>query len=410
MTDLYWDPYDTVIDTDPYPTWKRMREEAPVYYNEKFDFYAITRFADVEAASRDTDTFSSAYGTVLEMLGTSMAGTGQMIFMDPPEHTMYRQLVSRAFTPKRMAALDDYVREVCDELLDALEGRGEFDYVQDFAAQVPSRIISKLVGVPEVEREEQRVNIDTMFHIDPDRGMVNDIAFMARIRVHEYLMGLIQRHKADPAAFGDDMISVLVGAEITDDDGQKRSLSDEELVQFTLLLYVAGTETVMRLLGNAAVVLAEHPEQRAELVADPSLIPAAVEELLRYEPPSPVNGRFTLRDVEVAGVTIPEGSKVLLITGSAGRDDDEYPNGDVFDIHRNVKKHVTFGYGVHFCLGASLARTEGRIALEETLQRYPSWSVDRSKVVRQHTSTVRGYSNVGVVVDAGARGGGRSGG
>jgi cytochrome P450 len=398
MTELYWDPYDTVIDTDPYPTWKRMRDEAPVYRNEKFDFYAITRFADVEAASRDTETFSSAYGTVLEMLGDSMEGSGQMIFMDPPEHTMYRQLVSRAFTPKRMSMLDDYVREVCDELLDALDGRAEFDFIQDFAAQVPSRIISKLVGVPEAEREEQRVNIDTMFHIDPERGMINDIAFLARIRVHEYLMDLVQRHKADPGHFGDDMINVLVGAEITDDEGVKRHLSDEELVQFSLLLYVAGTETVMRLLGNAAVLLAEHPEQRAELVADPSLIPAAIEELLRFEAPSPVNGRFTLRDVEVAGTVIPARSRVLLITGSAGRDEREYPDADRFDIHRDVRKHVTFGYGIHFCLGASLARTEGRIALEAVLERYPEWSIDRSKVVRQHTSTVRGYGNVGVTI------------
>ena len=398
MSDLYWDPYDTVIDTDPYPTWKRMRDEAPVYWNERFGFYAITRFADVEAASRDTETFSSAYGTVLEMLGQDLSGTGQMIFMDPPEHTMYRQLVSRAFTPKRMAALDDHVRAVCIELLDALEGRDEFDYVQDFAAQVPSRVISTLVGVPETEREEQRVNIDTMFHIDPERGMVNDVAFMARVRVHEYLMGLVQRHKADPDAFGDDMIKVLIDAEITGDDGERRSLTDEQLVEFTLLLYVAGTETVMRLLGNAAVVLAEHPEQRAELAADPSLIPGAIEELLRFEPPSPVNGRFTLRETEVAGVTIPKGSKVLLITGSAGRDEDEYPGGDRFDIHRDVRKHVTFGYGVHYCLGASLARTEGRIALEETLKRHPTWELDRSKVVRQHTSTVRGYGNVGIVV------------
>ena len=399
MTDLYWDPYDTAIDTDPYPVWKRMRDEAPVYRNDRFDFWAISRFEDVERASRDTATFTSTHGTVLEMMGPGMIGSNQMIFMDPPEHTMYRSLVSRAFTPKRMAALDDYVRAVCVELLDDLEGRRSFDYVQDFAAQVPSRIISKLVGVPEVEREEQRVNIDTMFHIDPEQGMVNDIAFMARIRVHEYLMDLVQRHKADPERFGDDMIKVLIGAEITDDDGTARCLSDEELVQFTLLLYVAGTETVMRLLGNAAVVLADHPDQRAELVDDPSLIPAAVEELLRYEAPSPVNGRWTTNDVELHGITIPAGSKVLLLTGSAGRDEREYPDSDRFDIHRDIKKHVTFGYGIHFCLGASLARTEGRIALEETLKRYPEWRLDRSRIVRQHTSTVRGYGNVGIIID-----------
>jgi cytochrome P450 len=398
MTDLYWDPYDTDIDNNPHPIWKRLRIESPVYRNDRFDFWALSRFEDIERASKDTATFSSTHGTVLELMGPGMVGSNQMIFMDPPEHTMYRSLVSRAFTPRRMAMLDDYVRDVCAELLDDLAGREEFDYVQDFAAQVPSMVISRLVGVPEKEREEQRVNIDTMFHIDPEQGMVNDIAFLARIRVHEYLMDLVQRHKNRPEEFGDDMIKVLIGAEITGDDGEMRSLDDDELVQFTLLLYVAGTETVMRLLGNAAVVLAENPEQRAELVADPSLIPNAIEELLRFEAPSPVNGRWTMKDVDLHGVQIPAGSKVLLLTGSAGRDDTAFPDADRFDIHRDIKKHVTFGYGIHFCLGASLARTEGRIALEETLKRIPEWSLVRGRTIRQHTSTVRGYSEVGISV------------
>jgi len=396
--DLHWDPYDAVLDDDPHPTWKRLRDEAPVYRNDHFDFWALSRYADVEAASRDTATFSSSHGTVLELMGPHLVGSGQMIFMDPPEHTMYRQLVSRAFTPRRMAMLDDHVREVSAELLDGLFGRPSFDYVQDFAAQLPSRIISRLVGVPEDEREEQRVNIDEMFHIDPERGMINDIAFLARVRVHEYLLDLVKRHQAAPAVFGDDMINVLIGAEITDDDGSTRRLTDEELVVFTLLLYVAGTETVMRLLGNAAVILAAHPDQRAELVADPSLIGGAIEELLRYEAPSPVQGRWVLRDTVVHGVPIPAGSKVLLLTGSAGRDEREYPDADRFDIHRDIRKHVTFGYGVHYCLGASLARTEGRIALEETLRRYPEWEVDPARTVRQHTSTVRGWTEVGLTV------------
>ena len=398
MTDIYWDPYDTEIDDNPHPIWKRMRTEAPVYRNDRFDFWALSRFEDIEKASKDTATFSSTHGTVLEMMGPGMIGSNQMIFMDPPEHTMYRSLVSRAFTPRRMALLDDYVRDVCAELLDGLAGRSEFDYVQEFATQVPSMVISRLVGVPESEREEQRENIDTMFHIDPEQGMINDIAFMARIRVHEYLMDLVHRHRETPDEFGDDMIKVLLGAEVTGEDGELRSLNDDELVQFTLLLYVAGTETVMRLLGNAAVVLAQHPDQRAELVADPSLISNAVEELLRYEAPSPVNGRWVLKDVELHGTKIPAGSKVLLLTGSAGRDADAFSDADAFDIHRDIKKHVTFGYGIHFCLGASLARTEGRIALEETLKRLPNWEIVDGKTVRQHTSTVRGYSEVGIRV------------
>ena len=398
MTDIYWDPYDSEIDDNPHPIWKRMRTETPVYRNDRFDFWALSRFEDIEKASKDTATFSSTHGTVLEMMGPGMIGSNQMIFMDPPEHTMYRSLVSRAFTPRRMALLDDYVRDVCAELLDGLAGRSEFDYVQEFATQVPSMVISRLVGVPESEREEQRENIDTMFHIDPEQGMINDIAFMARIRVHEYLMDLVHRHRETPDEFGDDMIKVLLGAEVTGEDGERRSLNDDELVQFTLLLYVAGTETVMRLLGNAAVVLAQHPEQRAELVADPSLIPNAVEELLRYEAPSPVNGRWVLKDVELHGTKIPAGSKVLLLTGSAGRDADAFSDADAFDIHRDIKKHVTFGYGIHFCLGASLARTEGRIAIEETLKRLPNWEIVDGKTVRQHTSTVRGYSEVGIRV------------
>ena len=398
MTDIYWDPYDSEIDDNPHPTWKRMRTETPVYRNDRFDFWALSRFEDIEKASKDTATFSSTHGTVLEMMGPGMIGSNQMIFMDPPEHTMYRSLVSRAFTPRRMALLDDYVRDVCAELLDGLAGRSEFDYVQEFATQVPSMVISRLVGVPESEREEQRENIDTMFHIDPEQGMINDIAFMARIRVHEYLMDLVHRHRETPDEFGDDMIKVLLGAEVTGEDGELRSLNDDELVQFTLLLYVAGTETVMRLLGNAAVVLAQHPDQRAELVADPSLSPNAVEELLRYEAPSPVNGRWVLKDVELHGTKIPAGSKVLLLTGSAGRDADAFSDADAFDIHRNIKKHVTFGYGIHFCLGASLARTEGRIAIEETLKRLPNWEIVDGKTVRQHTSTVRGYSEVGIRV------------
>jgi cytochrome P450 len=396
--ELYWDPYDLDLDDPPHATWRRMRDEAPVYRNDRYDFWALSRFEDVENAHKDVVTFSSAYGTVLEMMGPDMAGSGQIIFMDPPDHTMYRSLVSRAFTPRRMAALDDDVREICTDLLDGLSGRESFDYIQDFAAQVPSRVISRLVGVPDDEREEQRVNIDTMFHIDPERGMVNDVAFLARIRLHEYLVALVDRHRNDPDRFDDDLIKVLMDAEITDEDGVLRTLEEKELIEFIIVLFVAGTETVMRLLGNAAVLLAAHPEQRAELVADPSLLPNAIEECLRFEAPSPVQGRWLTRDIDLHGVHIPAGSKVLLLTGSADRDERAFPDADRFDIHREIKHHVAFGYGIHFCVGAALARQEGKIALEETLKRFPTWDIDWSGTVRQHTSTVRGYSEVGITV------------
>jgi cytochrome P450 len=393
-TELYWDPFDEELDSAPHAVWRRMRDEAPVYRNDRFDFWALSRFEDVENAHRDTATFSSARGTVLEMMGSDMSGTGQIIFMDPPEHTAMRSLVSRAFTPRQMAKMEGYIRDLCVDLLDPLVGVERFDYVQDFAAQVPSRVISYLVGVPEADREEQRANIDEMFHIEPGVGMVNDVSLNAQIRLYQYLMGLIERRLADPQ---DDMISILCAAEVTDDDGRQRRLTPDEICGFGLLLYGAGTETVTRLLGNAAVLLAAHPDQRADLVAHPEVIPNAVEELLRYEAPSAVQGRWTTAPVELHGTTIPAESKVLLITGSAGRDDRAFPDADRFDVRREMKTHASFGYGIHFCVGAHLARLEGRIALEETFKRFGEWDVDPAGVVRQHTSTVRGYSSVVIV-------------
>jgi cytochrome P450 len=396
MTELYWDPFDTEIDSNPHPVWKRMRDEAPVYRNDRFDFWALSRFHDVEAAHRDPATYSSAHGTVLEIMGPDLSDTGQIIFMDPPEHTIHRALVSRAFTPRRMAAMEDEVRELCAELLDPHVGSSGFDFVQDFGAQLPSRVIARLVGVPDEDREEQRHNIDGIFHIEPDVGMINDTALGFRIKLYEYLDALVERRMADPTT--DDLLSVLCHAEITDENGEVRSLTRSEITDFTLLLFTAGTETVMRLLGNAAVLLPEHPDQRADLVAHPEVIPNAIEELLRYEAPSPVQGRWTTEEVTLHGVTIPAASKLLLLTGSAGRDERVYPDPDRFDVRREFAHHVSFGYGIHFCVGAALARMEGRIGIEEALRRFPDWQVDPDRVVRQHTSTVRGYSEVGVLV------------
>jgi cytochrome P450 len=392
VTELYWDPIDEEIDDDPYPVWKRLRDEAPLYRNDRYGFWALSRYADVEAAHRDPATYSSAHGTVLELMDHDMSAAGQIIFMDPPAHTTLRALVSRAFTPRRVGGLEDAVRAICAELLDPLVDAGEFDYIQDFAAQVPSRVIARLVGVPEEEREEQRHNIDAIFHIEPGAGMLNEVSLNAQIALHVYLAGLIERKREQP---GDDLISLLIGSSIVDEDGVERQLTDDELANFTTLLFTAGTETVMRLLGNAAVLLAEHPDQRADLVAHPDVIPNAIEELLRFEPPSPVQGRYTTRDVELHGQTVPAGSKVLLVTGSAGRDEREYgPDADRFDVRRHFRQHVSFGYGIHFCVGANLARVEGRIALEETFKRFPTWQVVPGGTVRQHTSTVRGYSQV----------------
>ena len=395
ITETYWDPYDTELDSAPYDVWRRMRDEQPVYRNDTYDFWAFSRFADVEAAHKDPATFSSAHGTVLEVMsGGDMASTGMMIFLDPPDHTVLRALVSRAFTPRRVTILEDRIRELCAGFLDPQVGGDGFDYVQDFGAQLPSRVISALLGVPEADQEAQRHTIDRVFHIEPGVGMINDTSLTAQLELHAYLTELVERRLADPQ---DDMITALTQAEITE-DGVTRRLDLNECALFANLLFSAGTETVGRLLGNAAVVLHDFPEERAALVEDPSLIPNAVEELLRFEAPSPVQGRWTTRDMEVHGVAIPADSKVLLLTGSAGRDERVYEHPDRFDVRRKMDHHVSFGYGIHFCVGAALARMEGRIALEETLKRFPTWELDPAHVVRQHTSTVRGYSEVRVLV------------
>ncbi|WP_018504864.1 cytochrome P450 [Parafrankia discariae] len=395
MTDeLYWDPFDKAIDVDPHPLWKRMRDDAPVYRNEKFDFYAFSRFTDVDTAHLDPGTYSSKYGTVLELMKPEPWDTGQIIFMDPPIHTLLRVLVSRAFTPRRVGGLEGVIRDLCAELLDPQVGGGGFDFVQDFAAQLPSLVISQLIGVDPADREDVRRMIDETFYLDPEKGMFNETAIAAAARFHGYLREQIQDRVKSPR---DDMMTALTQAEITTDDGTRR-LSLSEATDFTALLVSAGTETVARLLGWACVLLAAHPDQRADLAADPSLLGGAVEETLRYEAPSPVQGRVTTRDVEVHGVEIPAKSKILLLTGSAGRDDRKYDDPDRYDIRRRFDSHVSFGHGVHFCLGAALARMEGRIALEETLRRFPTWDVDHDNTVRLHTSTVRGYEKLPIVV------------
>jgi cytochrome P450 len=391
MSELYWDPFDIDIDSDPYDIWRQLRDDAPLYRNDRFDFWALSRFADVEAASRNPKVFSSAHGTVLELMSDHPIDMSMMIFMDPPSHTRMRSLVSRAFTPRRINALESRIRELCGQFFDAVEGQSTFDYVQDFAARLPAMVIASLLGVPEADQPRVRELIDTTFHIEPDVGMINDISLAAMFELGGYLADQLEERKTSPR---DDMLTDLVEAEITDDDGVTRRLTMIEASNFGNLLISAGTETVARLLGWGGVLLAQHPDQRAELAADPSLLPNTVEELLRYEAPSPVQGRWITEDIELHGETLAAGSKVLLLTGSAGRDEREYPEADRFDIHRDFDHHVSFGYGIHFCLGAALARMEGRIGLEETIKRFPNWEVDEANAVRLHTSTVRGWVNL----------------
>jgi cytochrome P450 len=395
-TDIYWDPFDIELDTSPYEMWRRMRDEAPVYYNERYDFFALSRFDDVERAHKDPARFSSAHGITLEIMSPERLDrmTGQMIMTDPPDHTRLRHLVSRAFTPRRITDLEPTIRAICTDLLDEVAGKPVFDYVQDFGATLPSRVISTLVGVPPEDQAEQRRVVDQLFHIEPGVGMINEVSATAGMNLVGYLTELLAEREKSPQ---DDLASALVQAEITE-DGVTRKLTHQESANFALLLYTAGTETVARLLGNTAVVLADHPDERAKLVDDPTSIPSGVEELLRFEAPSPVQGRWTFDDVTLHGETIPKNSKTLLLTGSAGRDERMWPDADEFKVDRKIDHHLSFGYGIHFCVGAALARMEGRIALEETLKRYPQWDVDHANAERLHTSTVRGWKHVPFVV------------
>ncbi len=390
---LSWDPFDEAMDTFPYEIWRRLRDEAPLYRNDHHDFWALSRYHDVESAHRLPHVFSSNHGTVLELMGPNPMQGGMMIFKDPPDHTALRSLVNRAFTPRRIAALEDQIRAYSRDLLAAWTPGAEFDYIEQFASPLPAMVIAELLSIPDADRPQARHWIDDSFYIEPGVGMINDQSITAMANLHIYLEGLLRERGANP---GDDMLSALTQAEI-DEGGKTRRLSYGECADFAVLLISAGTETVGKLLGWAALLLGEHDDQRQILVDEPDVIPNAVEEFLRFEAPSPVQGRWTLDDVELHGTTVPAGSKVLLITGSAGRDERKYEHADTLDVRRRFDHHVSFGFGIHFCLGAALARLEGRVGLEETLAHAPQFTSDRARAVQWHTSTVRGWSSIPVI-------------
>ena len=300
---------------------KRLRDEAPAYRNEQYNFYALSRFADVEPAHRDTKTFLSGHGTVLEIMQQEPLSTGQLMFLDPPDHTRLRALVSRSFTARRVSQLEDGIRAVTLELLDQLHGCDTFDFVQDFAALLPSRVISSLLGVPTDDQEMLRQQIERIFFIEPGVGMINDVSFSAQLTINAYIREQLIERRAHPR---DDMLTDLTQAEIVDDAGDRRRLTDAEGADFGNLLISAGTETVARMLGWAAVLLARIPTSVPGLVTQPLFIPNAIEETLRFEAPSPVTGRWTTRDLDYHGLRIPANSRVLLLAGSANRDERQF--------------------------------------------------------------------------------------
>ncbi|HUI02247.1 MAG TPA: cytochrome P450 [Acidimicrobiales bacterium] len=388
-SDVYYDPYDVEINADPYPVYRRLREEAPLYYNDAYGFYAVSRFDDVARGLLDNQAHPSGRGDILELIQADVEiPPGTLIFDDPPRHPVYRRLLSRVFTPRRVAELEPKIREFCALSLDPLVGAGTFDFIADLGAQMPMRTISMLLGVPDSEQEAVRDFADSALRTEAGQPMSTTIDFGG-----EMFARYIDWRAEHPS---DDIMTELLHAEFEDETGTVRRLSRDEILNYVTIVAGAGNETTTRLIGWAATLLAEHPGQRRELVEDPSLIPNAIEEILRYEPPGPHVARYVAHDVEYQGTTVPAGSAMLFLVGSANRDDRRYPDGDRFDIHRDVGRHLTFGHGIHLCLGAALARLEGRIALDEVLRRFPVWEVDLDRARLSPTSTVRGWETLPV--------------
>ncbi|MBX9920269.1 MAG: cytochrome P450 [Mycolicibacterium frederiksbergense] len=368
-----------------------MRDEAPLYHNEKYNFYALSRYDDVAPALPDWQTYRSGQGTTADILFSGIeVPPGILLFEDPPLHDLHRKLLSRVFTPRRMMAVEDLVREFCSRALDPIVGSDRFDFVVDLGAIMPMRTIGYLLGIPEEEQQRIRDRNDTAITVAPNRdGDISPTIFQDAVAMFvEY----IEWRATHPS---DDLMTDLLNAEIEEADGNRRKLERGEVLAYTAMIAGAGNETTARLIGAMGQLLAEHPDQRHELVADPSLIPAAVEETLRFEPPSPVQARYVARDVEHHGHTVTEGSYMLLINASADRDPARHPDPDRFDIHRKAP-HLGFGQGIHFCLGSALARLEARVAFEEVLTRWTDWDVDYDNARRAHTSSVRGWAQLPV--------------
>ncbi|ANE82631.1 cytochrome [Mycobacterium adipatum] len=388
--DVYFDPYNVEINANPYPAFARLREEAPLYYNEEFDFYALSRFADVNKALIDHETFSSARGAIIELIKANIEiPSGALIFEDPPIHTTHRKLLARMFTPRKIAALEPKIREFCAQALDPLVGSGKVDFITDFGAIMPMRVISTLLGIPEDDQEMIRDHGNDQMRTEDGKPMKAASEGLIDGSIFETY---IDWRKDNPS---DDIMTDLLNVEFTDEQGVTRHLTREELLIYINVVAGAGNETTTRLIGWAAKVLAEHPDQRRQLVENPALIPQAIEELLRFEPPAPHVARYVTRDVEYYGQTVPEGAAMMMLIGSAVRDSRQFPpDGEVFDIHREQRQHLAFSVGTHFCLGSALARLEGRIALEEMLKRFPEWEVDLPNAKLSPTSTVRGWDSM----------------
>jgi cytochrome P450 len=395
-TPVEFDPFSDDFFNDPTEMYRRLRDEAPVYFSQKYGFYALSRFADVLAAHRDWEGFSSAHGIELFSLSKDpeeIAAYRQIIMMDPPEHDRFRALVSRVFTPRAVTSLEPMIREVIRGYLDPLRDASSFDAVADFSAPFPVEVISRMLGVPDGERQQIRHWLDASLERAPGQIAPSPENEQAVIEQAMYWHQLTVEKRKNP---GDDMLSRLTQVTVDRGDGEETGLDDLEITGFAILLGGAGAETVTKLVGNAAVLFSRHPDQWQKIVDDRDKIPRAVDEILRFWPPSQYQGRYSVQERTLDGGTVPAGFPVLLITGAATRDPRAFERADEFDVERPPGITIGFGHGVHSCLGAALARLESRIALEEIIARWPRLEVDESGLRRVNMSNVAGYSNVPV--------------
>ena len=383
---VHYDPYDYAIHEDPYPTYARLRAEAPLYRNEDHDFWALSRYDDVNAAFRDSARFSSADGVSIEpsATGPQAARTMSFLAMDPPRHTRMRGLVSRAFTPRRIADLEPRVRELARQHLDRFAGERRCDFVRDFAARLPMDVISEMLGVPEADRDMLRGWADAVVHREDGMYDIPPAGMAAAAQLLAYFADVVADRRKQPC---DDLSAALLTAEVEGD-----RLDDAEVVGFLFLMIIAGNETTAKLLGNALYWLWRNPEQRRAVEADPRLIPRWVEETLRYDGSTQALARTLTSDVELHGEHLRAGDRVVLLIGSGNRDERVFPDADRFDVRRDTSDMLSFGHGLHFCLGAALARLESRVALEEVQTRLRGWEIDPAGLVRVHSVNVRGFA------------------
>ena len=393
---VVFDAFSADFYRDPHAFYPRLRAQAPVFYNAEYDFYALSRHADVAAGLKDFTTYSSAYGVDLGMVRTGQKAPAKMIIsIDPPEHRVMRSLVNKVFTPRAISAWHDMVSDTVDRFLAAASAGPSFDVVSDFSVYFPVEVITQMLGVPEERRQQVRLWIDESLHREPGQIDISESGKQAMAEMWLMYYQLIQERREAPR---EDMISALIAAEVTRDDGAADRLRDSEIAGFATLLGGAGAETVTKLVGGAIATFARHPEQWQQLLDDRSLIPAAVDELLRYDAPVQYNVRRSTREVTLHGVTIPAGAPVFLLGASANRDPDAWTAPDTFDINRDrtEAQNLGFGYGIHSCLGAALARMEALIALDKLLDLMPRYDVQWESCRRVSMQNVAGYSHVPV--------------